>query len=403
MYKILSLDGGGSWAILQLLTLKERYRDQIPDLNGHAILKQFDMVIANSGGSIVLCALAADWTIDEALKLFDKKEVRESIFSKNSFWDTFWPVALTRLFSLGPKYSTKKKYEAFKKLFPQMHKLTMDKLPEFIGKPSLKLIVCTFDALNNRAKFFRSYTPNGSQEEFVPLTKAIHGSSNAPVQYFDFPAAIKADITDTWYYLWDGALGGFNNPVTAGVIEAFRMQVPLDSICIISLGNANKSMSQTQKERFYQVRSITIKERRKKLLFWRYKYQTEYFKETVMNQAKTILFHPPDWANYVALMFLSKTASENVENRFIRLSPMIHIDKNTDPSVIETLNSLYGLDMDLTSDKDIATLVECFEKWQNGKIKNQPIEYNITRENELIYIKGDQHFSEGMKKWKMID
>ncbi len=26
MYKILSLDGGGSWAILQLLTLKEKYR-----------------------------------------------------------------------------------------------------------------------------------------------------------------------------------------------------------------------------------------------------------------------------------------------------------------------------------------------------------------------------------------
>jgi len=70
MYKILSLDGGGSWSILQLLTLKERFKNEIPTLNGHAILREFDMVIANSGGSIVLAALCQDWTIDKTLELF---------------------------------------------------------------------------------------------------------------------------------------------------------------------------------------------------------------------------------------------------------------------------------------------------------------------------------------------
>ncbi|WP_299213812.1 patatin-like phospholipase family protein [uncultured Dokdonia sp.] len=402
MYKILSLDGGGSWAILQLLTLKERYKDEIPELNGHAILKQFDMVIANSGGSIVLCALAEDWTIDKALTLFDDKSIRESIFSENSFWETFWPVSITKMFSFGPKYSSSRKYEAFRKLFPKAHKMTMDDLPDFIGKPSLKLIVCTFDALNNRAKFFRSYTPNNATEEFVPLTKAIHGSSNAPVQYFDFPARIKADKTNIWYYLWDGALGGFNNPVVAGIIEAFRLSIPLDDITVISLGNANKLMSKAQKDRFYQVRSITIKERKKKLLFWRYKFQFEFFKETVMNQAKTILFQPPDWANYVGLMFLSKSISDDIENRFIRLSPIIHIDKNTNPLVIELLDKLYSMDMDLTKDEEIDLLKECFLKWRDGKIKNQPIEFSVTRENELMYSKGDEYFSEGLKKWKRI-
>lgn len=402
MYKILSLDGGGSWAILQLLTLKERYKDEVPGLNGHEILQKFDMVIANSGGSIVLCALAENWTIDEALALFDKKEIRERIFSKNTFWETFWPVSVTKLFSLGPKYSSSRKYEAFRKLFPKAHKMTMDKLPDFIGKPSLKLIVCTFDALNNRAKFFKSYTPENTIAEFIPLTKAIHGSSNAPVQYFDFPARIKAGNTNIWYYLWDGALGGFNNPVVAGIIEAFRLSISLDDIVVISLGNANKLMSKEQKDRFYQVRSITIKERKKKLLFWRYKFQFEYFKETVMNQAKTILFQPPDWANYVGLMFLSKSISDDIENRFIRLSPIIHVDQNTDPSVIELLGRLYDMDMDLTRDEEIDLLKECFRQWCEGKIRNQPIEFSVTRDNELIYSKGDQYFSEGLEKWKRI-
>lgn len=402
MYKILSLDGGGSWAILQLLTLKERFRNEIPKLNGHAILQKFDMVIANSGGSIVLCALAENWTIDQAIELFDIKDIRERILSKNKFGETFWPVSITRLFSLGPKYSSSRKYQAFRELFPKAHSMTMDQLPDFIGKPDLKLIVCTFDALNNRAKFFRSYTPDNSLTEFVPLTKAIHGSSNAPVQYFDFPARIQADESKVWYYLWDGALGGFNNPVVAGIIEAFRQAISLDEIVVISLGNANKLMSKKQKERFYQVRSITIKERKKKLLIWRYKFQFEYFKETVMNQAKTILFQPPDWANYVGLMFLSKSISDDVENRFIRLSPIIHIDKNTDTKVIELLEKLYEMDMDLTRDEDIMLLKKCFNQWSEGKIRNQPIEFSVTRDNELIYLKGDQYFKDGIEKWKQI-
>ena len=402
MFKILSLDGGGSWAILQLLTLKERFNEEIPELNGHAILKKFDLIIANSGGSIVLCALAENWTIDEALTLFDKKEIRETIFYKNSYRDTFWPVSITRLFSVGPKYSTTKKYEAFRNLFPLAHKKGMDELPEFIGKPSLRIIVTTFDALNNRAKFFRSYTHADSQEEFVPLTKAIHGSSNAPVQYFDFPARIKADKSEIWYHLWDGALGGFNNPVVAGIIEAIKLNIPLDKISVISIGNANKLMSVSQKNRFYKVSSISLKERRKKWLFWRYKFQLEFFKSTVMNQAKAILFQPPDWANFIGYMFLSKEKSSDVDKRFIRLSPMIHIDKNTDQSSIELLNKLYMLDMDLTSDDDIECIKRCFAKWKNGSIKNQPIDYTVTRENELVYKRGDKLFNESIEKWRQL-
>jgi patatin-like phospholipase/acyl hydrolase len=154
MYRILSLDGGGSWAVLQLLTLMEKYGD----VNGHEVLRDYDLVIANSGGSIILTALAENFQLSKALSLFDQREMREEIFQKNRFRDRFFPVDYIRIFApFGPKYSAPQKGKAFKKLFPQVASQQMSDLPKFIGKEDLKLVVCTYDALNNRAKFFRSY------------------------------------------------------------------------------------------------------------------------------------------------------------------------------------------------------------------------------------------------------
>ena len=45
-YKILSLDGGGSWALIQARVLLDMYGD----ISGHKLLQEFDMVISNSGG-----------------------------------------------------------------------------------------------------------------------------------------------------------------------------------------------------------------------------------------------------------------------------------------------------------------------------------------------------------------
>ncbi|WP_299158356.1 patatin-like phospholipase family protein [uncultured Tenacibaculum sp.] len=394
-YKILSLDGGGSWAIIQLLTLKYKYGN----VNGHEILRDFDMIIANSGGSIALAALAENWTIDKAITLFDKKEIREQVFHKNGFKDRFFPIDYIRLFKgFGPKYSSPKKGKAFKNLFPELDKRQMNELPKFIGKESLKLIICTYDALNNRAKFFKSYG-NGVSYDSIKLTQAIHGSSNAPIQYFDFPARFKAKNSEIFYELWDGALGGFNNPVTAGVIEAMKEGVELDKIKVISIGTGNKLMSNDDKKRFFQVKQITQKERRKKLRFWRLKYQIEYFTKTILNQATTILYEPPDWANYVAYMFLLKNGEKDIEQRLIRMSPMIHTSRESSTEIKILIEKLYQLDMDLTEDKDIELLKECFQKWSTDEIFNQPIDFRVERNNDLTYLIGDKNFSNAIKKW----
>ena len=49
-YHILSLDGGGSWALIQVRVLIDLFGANV---SGYAVLKNFDLVTANSGGSVV--------------------------------------------------------------------------------------------------------------------------------------------------------------------------------------------------------------------------------------------------------------------------------------------------------------------------------------------------------------
>ncbi|MGP1993829.1 patatin-like phospholipase family protein [Zobellia laminariae] len=397
MYKILSLDGGGSWAIIQLLTLKDRYGN----INGHEVLRKFDLVIANSGGSIVLAALAENYSIDKAISLFKDKENRERIFHKNAFWDRFFPVDYLRFVGIGfgPKYSATKKMEAFEYLFPEVDKVQMSELPKIIGKASLKIVVCTYDALNNRAKFFKSYALTPSRYDSVRLTQAINGSSNAPVQYFDFPARFKAQESGVFFELWDGALGGFNNPILAGIIEAYKLKVDLKDIQIVSLGTSNSLMSSDSKETFWNWKLDTQQHRRKKWAFHKFKPQVSFFMETVFNQAKTILYQPPDTANYMAMIFFKATTGKDLNESIIRLSPLIHFDDKLSTEAVPLIKELYALDMDLTKDEQVDLLLQCFDAWKSGKIYNQPVEFEVERNNDLLFISGDRWYQDGMDRW----
>ncbi len=396
MYKILSLDGGGSWSILQLLMLKEKHGN----ITGHELLKQYDLVIANSGGSIVLAALCENYTIAQAQSLFDDGVFLNKVFSKNKFKERFFPTDYLGLFgSLGPKYSTKRKKEAFENTFQKVNKRQMAELPEWIGKPQLKIIVATYDALNNRAKFFKSFHNGEGPYDSVRLTQAINGSSNAPIQYFDFPTRFKTKESEVFYELWDGALGGFNNPIAAGICEALKLGVPAKDIYVISLGTARKIMSMEDKNTFWDARRIAQGFKGKKFKLGKFKSQLNFFKMTVINQAKTIIYEPPDWANYVSMMLLQQNDLADVEKRIVRISPFLHL---TDESTSEIMEDLYKMDMDLTEDEDIKKLYKCYALFESGKIHNQPLDYKITRDNQLIFKRGHRSFKEALKQWNSI-
>lgn len=392
LYKILSLDGGGSWSYFQLLTLNELY----PNKTGHQILLEFDLVIANSGGSIVLAALIANWDLNQALTLFNSKEKRDKIFHKNSFWQRYFPTNLTTSF-VGPKYSSTKKREGLSEIFKDIKDLNIEEISNLSDKLP-EIVICTFDAVNNREKFFRSTEQNFSAN-FLDI---IHGSSNAPVNYFDLPAKIKThsktrNPNDGFtFYSWDGALGGFNNPVAAGIIEVINKGICPKNICVRSIGTGSKVMPIARQERFQK----NVSKLQTRTLF-RYKTGLDFFMQTVTNMAKTILFEPPDWANYVAYMLLfqdSLATEEEKLKRFVRLSPYIYAHEGCPPYISDLVNILYPLDMDLTAQKDIDQLLQCFEAWKKGDIWNQSIKYTY-RNNIPSSEIGHKSFSQAIKAW----
>ena len=63
-YRILSLDGGGTWALIQIKALMALYGKSA---SGRSVLQEFDLVAANSGGSIVLGGLVEGRPLGELL------------------------------------------------------------------------------------------------------------------------------------------------------------------------------------------------------------------------------------------------------------------------------------------------------------------------------------------------
>ncbi len=109
-YRVLSLDGGGSWALIEAKALIKLFGEET---SGRDVLREFDLVAANSGGSIVLGCLVENFTLGQILDLFLDQTKRVSIFSKTS---VFGDRVLHDLTGLGPKYSATNKLPALQRV-----------------------------------------------------------------------------------------------------------------------------------------------------------------------------------------------------------------------------------------------------------------------------------------------
>ena len=81
-YNVLSLDGGGSWALLQAMVLGNLFGGNTPGLH---ILQRFHTVVANSGGAIVAALLACNQTPDEIKAYFINDDTRSQAFAKAQY------------------------------------------------------------------------------------------------------------------------------------------------------------------------------------------------------------------------------------------------------------------------------------------------------------------------------
>ena len=152
-FRILSLDGGGPWALIQARALAALY----PNATGRQILKRFDLAVANSGGSIILAGLLKDLRPDEIAYLFLKQCSRDQLFARLS-----WPIPwLSRRVEVLPRWRARKKLAGLISIMEEgrngIADLSMRDVPAKCGLESLRLMIVSFDYYGNRGYFFRSY------------------------------------------------------------------------------------------------------------------------------------------------------------------------------------------------------------------------------------------------------
>ena len=398
-YRILSLDGGGSWALIEVRALIALYGK---DTLGRQVLADFDLVTANSGGGIVLGGLLEDLALGDIASYFQDEKKRKSVFSPTGSWGNW---ILRNIAGIGPKYNAVAKLSALRRLMPKCGDIPLSEVASGVRRggaaDDLHLLIVGFDYDRNRAKFFRSTqagsTAPGAKSAWgqgdattVTLADAIHASSNAPVNYFDGPAIFPNQAGR----YWDGGLTGCNNPVLVGVTEAVVLgQKPTD-IVALSLGTASIALPWPKPgdapSPYLQTPSDNgvVADLRK--------------------LATAILDDPPDAATFLAHVMTGSGAGlpAPAKSRIVRMNPLVSPVPDATGSWIAPggmtmaqFKYLANLDMDAVDQQQVDAIAGYAELWIQDKAPNQPIRMNSdTLKTEL----GDDRFSGARASWNAI-
>lgn len=437
-YKILSLDGGASWCMVQARVLQDIYGD-VP---GHELLKQFDTVIANSGGSVLLGLLCSNMTLSEIVSFYKNSEKLKQVFPRLLPWERFFLQLLQKSFGLGPKYSAARKLRGLRKLIvhdPQ--RTTADVLGTFLNDiPSLfgkndngrevQIVISAFDYFRQRAGFFRSNI-NSSAGRFnskyyqVTLGEAIHASTNAPVNYYDAPATVRLklltgnrsekDNRNSWF--WDGAVAGFNNPVLAGLVEAItnnKDNIGLNEFFVLTLGTGlsrkaiitdDVTSDNSQVRRLFKInKGKPFVEDKKNFGFM----------NDVKKISSGILSDPPDSATFIAYSFLNPTLNNN-KSTLVRINPLISPECNEGiygyPAVYnndkKNFIKLMNLDFDIWKDEDIKLIDTMCDRFiantKNGNcLQNQLIRGEFKNAPDSNGYLGYPTYLQAKERWLQL-
>ena len=399
-YRILSLDGGGTWALIQIKALIALYDE---NASGHAVLQDFDLVAANSGGSIVLGGLVENLALGEILGFFQDEAKRRSIFSPST---QVGDRLLHSLTGLGPKYSEANKLPALEAVLPLTGSVPLDQAVAGIRRPGanadVHLLIVGFDYDSNRATFFRSAEASGPEwgtgiTADVTLAEAIHASTNAPVNYFDGPATFPARPGR----YWDGAITGCNNPILAGVTEAIvkmQNQNANDAdIVALSIGTGSVALAAPQTG---EAPSPYLRTQEKPGIA-----------ADLRKLAAAILDDPPDIATFLAHVMTGGGVGLNkppADSRIVRMSPLISpVKSNGEWSAPGSMTEqeftyLADLDMDAIDQPEVDAISQYADMWLQGDAPNQPLRMDgDTLEPEL----GQSNFKDALAavEWRSSD
>ncbi len=387
-FKILSLDGGGSWALIQVRALMSLFDENMP---GREILSNFDLVAANSGGSIVAAGLAANMTLTRMNSFFMDPDSRNSVFVEK------WDAELFRIFGLGPRYKTDAKLEGLRKALAPTGDMKLGDIPALIARDSgaTHFIITSFDYDRQRAVFFRSDPNSAAQSSAVSpmptLGEAVHASSTAPVNYFDKPA-IFPDSEDRRRF-WDGGTAGLNNPVLAAVTEALAYGKPRENIKVLTIGTGSVCLP-LENDDVHPPLAVSPAE-------------TSTIGD-IKKLSKTIVEDPPDAATFISHVALGQplTGSDGKPpcGNLVRLNPLIQPLKDAagwslPRGLTESeFENLVKMDMDATEQDEINLIAKFCDLWKGDNIPNQPIRSGQDFNCDI----GHARFSEALAHWKSI-
>jgi len=407
-YRILCLDGGGRWSLVSVMALQKIFGEKA---QGHTVLAEFDLVAANSAGSIVLGALAENMSLDRLLGLFTTSGL---LFPRESLSLTRLYHWLTRrLFHVGPKYDTRKKLVRLRELLARFGSEKLIKIPELVRQSNGRLthfLIISFDYDWKRAKFFRSNAEslaNTSGPTDATLAEAIHASSTAPVNYFNAPARLPGSIAQGNSF-WDGAVTGHNNPVLAAVTEALangQGRLAHRDIRVLSIGTGAVSLPVVARAARGERALVRIAAR-------------PTLVRDVQELAESILDDPPDSASFEAWVMLgnplpgahnAKLLAHDLREHhepvsLVRMNPLVRPGKDaagrwTPPPgwSQKEFGRLTAIDLDARVPQDVGLLVKLARAWLDDQVPNQPI-----RENPYTFEPriGHTTFSEAFGAWQ---
>lgn len=384
-YRVLSLDGGGSWALIEVMALIDLYGG---DTTGHQVLADFDLAAANSGGSIVLGALIENMTLAAILNFFLSEAARKSVFVEK-------PIHLP----YTPKYETDQKLVGLQAALPLWGRAFLANaaagiLSASTGNP-VHLLIAGFDYDRARSRFFRSAPASGPEwgdgdQSQVQVAEAIHASTNAPVLFFDKPAELPCEPGKRY---WDGGITGCNNPVLAGVTEAVVLGAAPDSIVALALGTG--TVVRPPAPAGAAASSIYAPP------------EDPGFVHDLEKMAGSIVDDPPDAASFVAHVMTggSPGLPAPVDSRVVRMNPMVSPVRDAggnwalpDGLDEDAFNTLANLAMDAVEQADVLAIQNFANLWLQDKVSNQPIRADSNLKPEL----GPGLYSQAKAAWLAV-
>jgi hypothetical protein len=390
-YRVLSLDGGGIWALIQVQALIALFGE---NTSGHEVLQNFDLAAGTSGGSIVLGGLVEGVNLGELQNYFGDEKNRRSIFSR-----TLKPVGelMIGATGMGPKYSAEAKLPALERLMPKTGTALLPDAAFGIRRQGCEkdvhLLITAFDYDRNCARFFRSAPATAAQwgegtASNVTLAEAIHASSNAPVLFFDEPATFGGGR------YWDGAISGCNNPILAAVAEAIVLRNCPKTIAALSIGTHTNALFgppvDNPSSPYIQAKS------------------TQNITNDLGKLASSVTSDPPDIATYLAHVMTGggSNAPSPAHSRIVRMNPYIAPVKDPagnmgPPNYMSPAEFKYflKLPMDAIEQNQVEYILRCAQYWLTGEVRNEPIRADG---DTLALELGYETFGDAVAAWNAI-